>query len=124
MNYLYAFLLGGLICIPAQLLIDLTKLTPARILVIYVCFGAFLSAIGLYDPLFEFGGAGASIPLIGFGATIVNGTRKIIESDGAIGILKGPFSSAAAGCSAALILGYFISLIFKGKPKSSSKYFS
>lgn len=117
MNYLFAFLIGGLICIPAQILIDTTKLTPARILVLYVLIGALISSLGLYKPLFDIAGAGASVPLIGFGATVIKGTKELIDDAGAIGILKGPFSSASAGCSAAIILGYLVSLIFKSKPK-------
>ena len=121
MNYFFAFLIGGLICVPAQLLIDLTKLTPARILVLYVCLGSLLAALGAYKPLFDIAGAGASVPLIGFGAAIVKGTKEIIDSDGLIGILKGPFSSASAGCSTALLSGYLISLIFKSKSKKADK---
>ena len=117
MNFLYAFLIGGLICIPAQILIDLTKITPARILVLYVVFGVLLGDLGFYSPLFEFAGSGASVPLIGFGAAIAKGTREAIDSFGAIGILKGPFTAASAGCSASLLLGFFFSLFFKSKPK-------
>lgn len=115
----FAFLVGGLICVIAQILIDLTKLTPARILVLYVSFGVFLGGVGLYEPLFDFAGAGVSVPLIGFGGTVARGVIEAVESDGAIGILTGPFTAAAAGCSAALVLGYISALIFKGKPKRS-----
>lgn len=117
MNYLFAFLIGGLICVPAQILIDTTKLTPARILVLYVVLGSVISSLGLYSPLFDLAGAGASVPLIGFGAAVIKGTKDLIDEVGAIGILKGPFSSASAGCSAAIILGYIVSLIFRSKPK-------
>jgi stage V sporulation protein AE len=117
LNYLFSFLIGGLICIPAQILIDKTKLSPARILVLYVIFGSLLSAFDIYSPLFKIAGAGASVPLIGFGATVIKGTKELIDEIGPIGILKGPFSSASAGCSAAIILGYIVSLIFKSKPK-------
>ena len=114
---IFAFLIGGLICVIAQILIDLTKLTPARILVLYVCFGALLGGIGLYEPLFNFSGAGVSVPLIGFGATVARGVKEAIDTDGAIGILTGPFTASAAGCSAALVFGYVAALVFKGKPK-------
>ena len=112
-----AFLIGGLICIPAQLLIDLTKLTPARILVLYVCFGVFIGGVGLYQPLFDLAGAGVSVPLIGFGANIAKGVMEAVDEYGALGILKGPFTAASIGCSAALIFGYLVTLLFKSKPK-------
>jgi len=115
----FAFLIGGLICVIAQLLIDLTKLTPARILVLYVTFGVFLGGVGLYTPLFDFAGAGVSVPLIGFGGNVARGVMEAVEKDGALGILTGPFTAAAAGCSAALVFGYLSALIFKGKPKRS-----
>ena len=115
----FAFLIGGLICVIAQLLIDLTKLTPARILVLYVCFGVFLGGVGLYEPLFNFAGAGISVPLIGFGGTVARGVMEAVDKDGLIGVLTGPFTAAAAGCSAALVFGYLCALIFKGKPKRS-----
>ena len=112
-----SFVVGGIICIIAQLLIDLTKLSPARILVIYVCFGVFLGGVGLYEPLFEISGAGISVPLIGFGGAIARGVTEAIDKDGALGILTGPFTASAAGCSAALVFGYLSALFFKGKPK-------
>lgn len=115
----FAFLIGGLICVIAQILIDLTKLTPARILVLYVSVGVFLGGIGLYDFLFDIAGAGVSVPLIGFGGTVARGVTEAIENDGPIGILTGPFTAAAAGCSAALVFGYLCALVFKGKPKRS-----
>ncbi len=114
-----AFFIGGGFCVIAQLLIDLTKLTPARILVIFVCSGVFLGAVGLYTPLFEFSGAGVSVPLLGFGGNIAKGVMESIDEYGAIGILKGPFTAAAVGCSAALIFGYIVCLLFNGKPKRS-----
>ena len=116
---IFAFIIGGLICVIAQLLIDLTKLTPARILVLYVTFGVFLGAVGIYDIIFDFAGAGISVPLIGFGGTVANGVIEAVEKDGLIGVLTGPFTASAAGCSAALIFGYLCALIFKGKPKRS-----
>lgn len=114
---LSAFLVGGLFCVAAQILIDLTALTPARILVLYVTLGVLLGALGLYEPLYRFAGCGASVPLIGFGGNIAAGVREAIDNDGAIGILTGGFTAAAAGCSAALIFGYLSALIFSGKPK-------
>ena len=114
---LITFITGGAICVLAQLLIDLTRLTPARILVFTVCLGVFLGAVGLYEPLFELAGAGASVPLIGFGGAIAKGVSEAIDSEGAIGILKGPFEACAAGCCAALVFGYITALIFRGKPK-------
>ena len=115
----FSFIIGGLICVIAQLLIDLTKLTPARILVLYVCIGVLLGGIELYDILFDIAGAGISVPLIGFGGTVARGVKEAIDSSGAIGILTGPFTAAAAGCSAALVFGYLCALLFKGKPKRS-----
>ena len=112
-----SFIVGGLICIIAQLLIDLTRLTPARILVLYVCLGVFIGGIGIYDPIFNKVGAGISVPLIGFGGTVARGVKDSIDEFGAIGILTGPFTASASGCSAALIFGYLCALLFKGKPK-------
>lgn len=114
---LFAFLVGGLFCVIAQILIDLTALTPARILVMYVVFGVLLGALGLYEPLYHFAGCGASVPLVGFGGNIAKGIREAIDRDGAIGILTGGFTAASAGCAAALIFGYLSALIFSGKPK-------
>ena len=111
------FIIGGIICVIAQLLIDLTKLTPARILVFYVCSGVFLYATGIYDPLFSKFGCGVSVPLIGFGASIAKGVKEAILKDGAIGILSGGLSATAIGISAALILGLLFSLFVKGKSK-------
>ena len=116
---LFSFLIGGGICVIAQLLIDLTKLTPARILVLFVTFGVFLGGIGIYDKIFDFAGAGISVPLIGFGGNIAKGVIEAIEDLGAIGILTGPFTASAAGLSVSLVLGYAVCLIFKGKPKRS-----
>ena len=117
LSFLYAFLIGGAFCVIAQLLIDLTTLTPARILVIFVSLGVFLGAIGVFEPLLSFAGCGASVPLVGFGAGIARGVKEAINEKGALGILSGGFEAAAAGCSAALIFGYLTALIFKGKPK-------
>ena len=112
-----AFLVGGLFCVAAQLLIDLTPLTPARILVIFVSSGVLLGALGLYEPLLSCAGCGASVPLVGFGGNIATGVKEAITKEGALGILTGGFTAAAAGCAAALIFGYLTALIFKGKPK-------
>ena len=117
LSSLLSFAVGGLFCVAAQILIDLTSLTPARILVLYVTGGVLLGATGLYDPLFSFAGCGASVPLIGFGANIARGVREAIDREGALGILTGGFSAASAGCSAALIFGYLSALLFSGKPK-------
>ena len=112
-----AFISGGVICVIAQLLIDLTKLTPARILVLYVSLGVLIYAFGIYEPLKEFFGAGVSVPLIGFGANIAKGVKEAVEKEGAIGILTGGLTSSSAGITAALIFGLFASLLFKSKPK-------
>ncbi len=117
LSSLLSFAVGGLFCVAAQILIDLTSLTPARILVLYVTGGVFLGATGLYDPLFSFAGCGASVPLVGFGANIARGVKEAIDREGALGILTGGFSAASAGCSAALIFGYLSALLFSGKPK-------
>ena len=116
---LFSFLIGGGICAIAELLIDLTKLTPARILVLLVSIGVFLGGVGLYDKVFDFAGAGISVPLIGFGGNIAKGVMDAIDKTGALGILTGPFTAASAGLSVSLVLGYTICLIFKGKPKKS-----
>ena len=115
--YLRAFLVGGGLCIIAQILIDKTKLTPARILVLFVVAGVFLGAIGLYQPLADFGGAGATTPLTGFGFLIAKGVKKAIEQKGLIGVLTGPLTAAAGGTTAALVFGYIVALLCKGKPK-------
>ncbi len=112
-----AFAVGGSFCVIAQLLIDLTKLTPARILVLYVSFGVFLGAVGLYKPLLKFAGCGASVPLIGFGGLVAKGVREAIDKDGMIGILSGGLTAAAVGITASLILGYLVAIVFRGGPK-------
>ena len=111
------FIAGGIASLVAQLLIDLTKLTPAKILVGYVSFGVFLYAVGLYEPLFSLFGAGVSVPLLGFGANIAGGVRDAIDSLGAIGILSGGLSSSSVGITVSLILGLFLSFFFKGRSK-------
>ena len=112
-----AFTSGGIVCVIAQLLIDLTKLTPARILVLYVSMGVLIFAIGAYEPMYEIFGAGVSVPLIGFGANIARGVREAVDKDGLIGVLTGGLTASAAGITAALILGLLSSVIFKSKSK-------
>ena len=114
---LLAFLMGGIVCIPAQILIDKTKLTPARILVIYVSLGVLLYALGIYDPLFKIFSTGVSVPLIGFGANIAKGVKQAVEAEGLVGALSGGLTAASAGIAAALIFGLIISFFFKSKPK-------
>ena len=114
---LRAFLIGGLVCVPAQLLIDLTKLTPARILVVYVVSGVALGAVGLYEPLYRFAGCGISVPLVGFGGTVARGVREAVHTDGLLGALSGSLCAASAGTSAALLFGYLAALLSKSKPK-------
>ncbi len=112
-----AFFVGGGLCLVAQLLIDLTKLTPARILVIYVSAGVLLGAIGLYEPLYRFAGCGASVPLLGFGGNIANGVREAVEQSGLLGALSGGLAASAAGVAAALLFGYMAALFGKSRPK-------
>ena len=115
--YLWAFLVGGALCVPAQILVDKTKLTPARILVLYVVLGVALGAIGWYAPLSEFAGAGATTPLTGFGFRIFQGTREAIGQKGLLGALTGALSATAGGIAAALVFGFLASLVFKSKPR-------
>ncbi len=117
MDILKAFITGGLLCLIGQILIDKTKLTPARILTGYVVAGVILSAVGIYDYIAEFGGAGASVPLTGFGAVLARGVERAIREDGLIGVLTGGLSSAAAGISAAVFLGVIAAILFKPKEK-------
>jgi len=116
--YVRAFLVGGLLCVIAQVLIDKTKLTPARILVLYVVAGVFLGAVGLYEPLVKFAGAGATTPLTGFGYLIAKGVREAVDEQGLLGAFTGGIGAAAGGIAAALVLGYLACLLFKGKSKS------
>ncbi len=112
-----AFLMGGFICSVAQILIDKTKITPAKILVFFVVFGVFLGGIGMYEPLFKIFGCGMSVPLIGFGSAVARGVREAVMSDGFLGIIGGAFSAMGAGCAAALICGFIAALLVKGKSK-------
>lgn len=116
-NCLAAFLLGGAFSVIAQLLIDLTRLTPARILVLYVCVGVLLGALGLFEPLVEFAGAGASVPLIGFGGNIARGVRAAVHKQGLLGALTGPLTAAAGGTTAALVFSFLAACFVNGRPK-------
>ena len=118
MDYIKAFLVGGAICVIAQLLIDYTKLTPAKILVGYVVLGVLLGGLGLYEPLVEFAGAGATVPLTGFGYTLSKGVKKAVLEDGFLGIFSGGLKATACGITAAILAGLLVSLIFKPKDKS------
>ncbi len=119
MEYILAFVVGGIICALVQILMDQTKLQPGRIMVLLVCGGAVLSAVGLYAPFKEWAGAGASIPLTGFGHTLFEGVKKAVDESGFLGIFKGGFTASAVGISAALIFGYLASLVFKSRMKDS-----
>lgn len=118
MEYVKAFLVGGLICLIGQILIDKTKLTPARVLVGYVVVGVLLGAIGLYEPLKEFAGAGATVPLSGFGNNLAKGVRDAINEDGFLGIFTGGLKAASGGITAAVLSGLLASILFKAKDKS------
>ena len=118
LTYLRAFLVGGIFCMIAQVLIDRTKLTPARILVTYVVVGVVLGGIGIYQPLVEFAGAGATVPLTGFGYLIAKGVREAVDKEGLLGALTGGLRASAGGIAAALVFGYLACLISKGKPKN------
>lgn len=115
---LKAFLVGGIICAVGQLFIDYTKLTPARILTLYVIAGVILSGFGLYQPLVDFAGEGASVPLTGFGHLLAKGVREAIQEDGALGILTGGLTAAAGGITTALLAGLVASMIFRRRAKS------
>lgn len=117
MNYFLVFLVGGLLCGFAQLLIDKTKLTPARILVFYVCLGVLLTALGIYGQLVEVAGCGATVPLTGFGYAICEGVRKAVDEKGLFGVLTGGLSATSGGISATLLFAFLASLIFSSKPK-------
>ena len=118
MDYVKAFLVGGLFCVVGQVLMDKTKLTPARILVGYVVTGVLLGALGLYQPIIDFAGAGASVPLCGFGATLAKGVKEAIDEAGALGILTGGLKATAAGITAAILFGLLAGILFKPKDKS------
>ena len=118
MDYLKAFLFGGILCMIGQILVDKTKLTPARILVSYVVIGVLLGAVGVYQPFAEFAGAGATVPLTGFGNSLAKGVREAVDKDGFIGIFTGGFTATAGGITAAVFFGLLSGLIFKPKDKS------
>lgn len=117
MDYFHAFWVGGLICALVQILLDRTKLMPGRVMVFLVCSGAVLSFLNIYQPFQEFAGAGASVPLLGFGNVLFNGVKEAVDKDGFIGIFKGGFTASAVGISAALVFGYLASWIFEPKMK-------
>lgn len=117
MDYVWAFVIGGLFCAVGQVLIDYTKLTPARILTAYVVAGVILGALGWYKPLVDFAGAGASVPLTGFGNVLVEGVKKAVDENGFIGIFTGGLTGAAGGITAAMIFALIAALCFKSKEK-------
>ena len=118
MEYLKAFLCGGVLCLIGQILIDRTKLTPARILVIYVTAGVVLSGLGIYQRLADWGGAGATVPLTGFGHLLAKGVKKAVAEQGVLGALTGGVTAAAGGITAAIFFGFLVALVCKPKPKS------
>ncbi len=118
MMYIRAFAVGGLLCAIGQILVDKTKLTPARILTIYVVAGVLLGALGLYEPIVKWAGAGATVPLTGFGNNLAKGVKKAVEERGLIGAFTGGFTAAAGGIGAAVLFGYLVSVIFKPGDKS------
>ncbi|MBQ4145346.1 MAG: stage V sporulation protein AE [Clostridia bacterium] len=118
MQYINAFWVGGLICVVAQILIDKTKLTPARILVLFVVLGTILGGLGVYEPLIKFAGAGATVPIVGFGNVLAQGVIKGVDEKGLIGILTGGVEAAAGGITASVLFGFLVAIIFKPKNKS------
>lgn len=117
MEYVQAFIVGGLICVVGQILLDRTKMMPARVLVLFVTLGVFLTAFGLYEPLIQWGGAGASIPLPGFGYSLAKGVMKEVDSVGFLGAFTGGMKATAGGLTAAIVFGYLASILFNPKPK-------
>lgn len=117
MTYFWAFVVGGAICLIGQILLDYTKMTPARILVLFVSAGVFLTALGWYEPLVKLAGAGATIPISGFGYALANGAKKGVLENGILGIFSGGITAAAGGIAAAIVFGYIFALIFKPKEK-------
>ena len=118
MDYLKAFIVGGLFCLIGQILIDKTKLTPARILVSYVVCGVLLTALNIYQPIVNFAGAGATVPLTGFGYCLANGVKEAVDSQGILGVFTGGLKATAGGITAAIVSGLIVSLIFRAKDKS------
>ena len=117
MDYFNAFWVGGLICALVQILLEKTKLLPGRVMVLLVCTGAVISFFGLYEPFMEYAGAGASVPLLGYGNILMKGVREAVDQNGFIGLFQGGFKTGAVGCAAALVFGYLASLVFKSKMK-------
>ena len=118
MQYLNAFLCGGLLCLIGQLLIDKTGLTPAKILVCYVTAGVVLGGLGIYEPLVAWGGAGATVPLTGFGYTLARGVRRAVAEQGILGALTGGVTAAAGGITAAVLFGFLVAVLCRARPKS------
>ncbi len=118
MEYVRAFITGGIICAVSQILIDRTKLTPARILVSYVSLGVILTGVGIYDKVVDWGGAGATVPLLGFGYSMANGVKEAVAKSGFLGAFTGGTESTAGGIAAAIVFGYLIALIFKPEDKT------
>lgn len=118
MDYIKAFIVGGILCLIGQILIDKTKLTPARILVSYVVIGVFLGAVGVYEKLVDFAGAGATVPLTGFGYNLAKGVREAVDESGFLGILTGGLKACAGGIAAAIVCGLLVSVIFRAKDKT------
>lgn len=117
MDYINAFWVGGLICALVQILMEKTKMMPGRIMVLLVCLGAIISVFGWYQPFVDYAGAGASVPLLGFGNVLMKGVKEAVDESGFLGIFQGGFKAGAVGCSAALVFGYLASLIFNPKMK-------
>ena len=118
LNCLYAFLTGGIICVIGQVLIDFTKLTPARILVCYVVSGVVLTGFGIYGPIVEFAGAGATVPLVGFGYSLANGVKEAVDQYGLIGAMSGGLTATAAGITASVLFGLLMAIFFKPTDKT------
>ncbi len=117
MSYLNAFIVGGIICVIGQIIINKTKLTPAHVLVLFVTLGAVLTAIGIYEPIVKFGGAGATVPITGFGYSLAKGAIKGVKENGILGAFTGGISSTAGGVAAAIVFGYLMALLFNPKTK-------
>jgi len=117
MQYVYAFVVGGLLCVIAQVLMDLTSITPGKILVLYVTVGVILGGLGIYDKLVDFAGAGATVPLMGFGNALANGAIKSASENGVLGAFTGGMTGTAAGVTAAILFGYIAAVLFKPKTK-------
>ena len=115
MDYVKAFVVGGIICALVQILMEKTKMLPGRIMVLLVCSGAILSFLGIYEPFQEFAGAGASVPLLGFGNVLMKGVKEAVDKEGVLGLFMGGFKAGAVGCSGALIFGYIASLLSSPK---------